>query len=207
MFHLPALPTITAPDATPIVPPLIPSGPPPYIETRPSQPAVGPKPVSGPQPATPPVVAVMAEQKVRDRSKSPTGFVDFLWQLFDVRVEKYLTLYIVRMYWILALFAVALFLVGIVLSLVLEGPRAAFRAPTSEDSLLQMLGQPRQSTSEYANVLQAYDRFKWFSLKLIFGISSILMVRVWCEMLVVAFNIANSLKSIDEKIDALDRKD
>jgi len=57
---------------------------------------------------------------------------------------------------------------------------------------------------EYAHVLAAYDRFKWFSLKIIFGISMILMVRVWCEILVVAFNMANSLKSIEQKIDALD---
>jgi hypothetical protein len=113
---------------------------------------------------------------------------------------------LVRLYWILALFAVALFLMGIILSLVLEGPQATFRAPSSEDSLLQLLGQPRQSTSEYAHVLQAYDRFKWFSLKVIVAISSILMVRVSCEMLVVAFNIANSLKSIEQKIDVLEKE-
>ena len=176
-------------------------GPPPYIEPPSIQTAV-----VQPTP-TPAAASIAASPQATSPSNAPSGFFYFLRQLFDFRVVKYLTLYIVRLYWILALFVVALFLVGIVLSLVLEGPHAAFRAPTSEDSLLQMLGQPRPSTSEYANVLAAYDRFKWFSLKVIFGVSSILMVRVSCEMLVVAFNIANSLKSIDRKIDALDRKE
>jgi hypothetical protein len=111
------------------------------------------------------------------------------------------------MYGFLALVAVGLYLGGVLLSLVLEGPQVAFRAPTSEDSLLELLGQSRPSTSEYAHVLAAYDRFKWFSLKVIFGISTILMVRVWCEILVVAFNMASSLKSIEQKIDALERKE
>jgi hypothetical protein len=169
---------------------------PPSIQTATLQPTVAPA-----------TIQVAASPQAVRRSNAPTGFFDFLRQLFDFRVEKYLTLYIVRLYWLLAIMAVGLYLGGVVLSLVLEGPQVAFRAPTSEDSFLELLGQSRPSTSEYAHLLAAYDRFKWFSLKLIFGISSILMVRVSCEMLVVAFNIANSLKSIDEKIDALDRKD
>jgi hypothetical protein len=208
MFHLPSQPAIEPaapiPTGSPVPAVALPQflgGPPPYVEspsilTGPPQPA-----------AAPSAVQVAAPAPAASPSNAPTGFFDFLRQLFDFRVEKYLTLYIVRMYWILALVAVGLYLGGVVLSLVLEGPQVAFRAPTSEDSLLELLGQSRPSTSEYAHVLAAYDRFKWFSLKVIFGISTILMVRVWCEILVVAFNMANSLKSIEQKIDALERKE
>jgi predicted Zn finger-like uncharacterized protein len=204
----PAAPTTVAlpnSSATPAVAPPFMSGPPPYV-APPSIEIAATSPIAAP-PIAAPIVEPAAEPAKANRPNGPTGFFDFLRQLFDFRVEKYLTLYIVRLYWFLALVAVGLYLGGVILSLVLEGPQTAFRPPTSEDSLLELLGQSRQSTSEYAGILNAYDRFKWFSLKVIFGISSVLMVRVWCEVLVVAFNIANSLRSIEQKIDALDRKE
>jgi Domain of unknown function (DUF4282) len=125
------------------------------------------------------------------------------WALLDFRLEKYLTPYIIRLYWILAIVVALLYVLGIVLALVLEGPASVTQAADpSQEALRQLLGQPPQAT-ERSDLLVAYNRFKSFVTRAIFIVSVVLAIRVWCELIIVVFNIANLLKSIDHRVSEL----
>ena len=123
------------------------------------------------------------------RHRGPSPLEAFFW-LFDIRFERYLTPWIIRVSWILFLIFAALALVGWTLSAVGGGLGDA------SPDMLARPGRPSSPTKPIVSV-EAIIRFI-NTVKIVIGVCLlVLYIRVFCECIIVIFNIAASLKAIE----------
>ena len=180
-----ATPQGSAADSTPLPRPIL------FADEAPEYPHIDSSQSTG-RPAS---VHSRFRQSVRQRFRPSTSWLD----LFDWKFEKYLTPWIVRATWVVCVALAALWLSLIVFATVwamvpdiesnsserpnvpFEGPE--FRAPTL----------PRWLTARVASVLGGIT----LACSVILGV---LWLRVLLETVIVLFNIATTLTSIDQKI-------
>ena len=132
-----------------------------------------------------------------------TGFWATLLLLFDLRVERYMTPYIVRVYWAMAMVVIVLYAVEFALS-----HPAEQSSPQGSDEAISAESFGQNSPSTLHNAASSREYFEAFisaATEWMKIVALVLGIRVACEMLVVAFNMANSLKSIDRQIASLGR--
>ncbi len=119
-----------------------------------------------------------------------------LWHFLDWKFEHYLTPWIIRTYWLLSLVAAALSLailaITLIVSLLPESPR---QERTVEHKLINPFQPDSQQTAS-----EAATKFLYFALKTIGVVASLLFVRVFCETLIVIFNIAGSARAIENAL-------
>jgi hypothetical protein len=133
------------------------------------------------------------------------SFLDIVLGILDIRLSKYMTPYIVRLYWILALVVAVLYLVDFSLQVIATGASGSQPKAAAEDfgELFRRSAAPSGGRESFA------DSFSWFKslvVRVIGVFCLVLAVRVWCEILVVAFNMANSLRSIDARMALLNEQ-
>ncbi len=153
--------------------------------------------------AAPQVSASRRISRHSRRSTTPTSIIDF----FDWKFEKYLTPWIVRATWVIALFTSALW--ALVMALAFLGGTAV-SDDTSDDTRRTSARRPSTSTPSDVGTRGGSSISDWFAgqavrtaafITLIIGvIVGLLWTRVVLELAIVAFNIANSLVSIDDKL-------
>jgi hypothetical protein len=147
--------------------------------------------------AAPQVSASRRISRHSRRSTTPTSIIDF----FDWKFEKYLTPWIVRATWVIALFTSALW--ALVMALAFLGGTAV-SDDTSDDT--RRTSARRLSTSTPIPISLGGNRAAQavrtvaFVTLFIGVIVGLLWTRVVLELAIVAFNIANSLVSIDDKL-------
>lgn len=125
------------------------------------------------------------------------------WQLFDFRFEHYLTPYIIRFYWMCALavaaIMVAAFLVDSVIALGTNNEGSGRATAEAEVEALFDYKLPGRSQNKYS-VRSFIMRVVWqcrIVPIVVFGLTS---MRLACEFGIVAFNISNSLKVIEQRM-------
>ena len=156
--------------------------------------AVSPPP---PQPA----IGISTEEgtTVRKQTKS-TGIV----ALLDLRFERYLTPLILRIYWVLALIAASIAIIGACISWYgemfpaetrKERGQFEFRVPATRSEGLER-PKPSETSREIARF---FYNSKEAIYKIIIVIAGILFVRIFCESMIVLFDISTTLKAIDKR--------
>ena len=123
--------------------------------------------------------------------------------LLDWRFEKYLTPWIVRVTWIVVLTLSAIWLllltIGLAASMLPQGSGETVTRSSSDSSYtVRSFGTPRSGASAY--VIRNTVAVMTYVTAL-FGLALFLLwVRVMLESLIVLFNIAESLNTIDSRI-------
>ena len=173
---------------------------------------VMPGPAAAPAMATPVAAAAMpAYSSVAASRFRPSTSI---WDVFDFKFEKYLTPWIIRVTWIAALIVtgltISLYTFVLVASFVpknstpqtassQEGSSAS--EPRSRLAIERLMpdglsGDDRGDSNAQTILLNV---FTWVSMT-IAVLVSLLWIRVLLEMMIVLFNMATSLASIDRKI-------
>ena len=119
--------------------------------------------------------------------------------IFDFRFEKYLTPWIIRGYWILALVFAVLYLVIATVDNVIDmmpgsQPKPGIAAKMPIDLGIDLPGVTREKT-----LWSRFTGFLWKWKYLVGTPVAVTLVRIWCEMAIVLFNISNSLKVIERR--------
>ena len=132
-------------------------------------------------------------QTIQRRFQPATSWLD----LFDWRFEKYLTPWIVRLTWIFCL-AVAIFLIGVII----VWPFL---------SNVDLKPNNASSNAQHDNLELRFDDPVWlqdrigyaFVRVMVFSnvVFALLWIRVILEMVIVLFNIATTLTTIDDRIE------
>jgi hypothetical protein len=141
--------------------------------------------------------------ELRDMASGPLRLLKTegfsLWYIFDFKFEHYLTPWIIRAYWILALVLGALAMIVYTVDNVgsLFAKEAQFSAPrigVAFDSHGPNWSSPHEQSLS-AKLVEFVWRWK-FTITIPLSLA---MVRVFCELAIVVFNIANSLKTIERR--------
>jgi hypothetical protein len=112
-----------------------------------------------------------------------------------------MTPYIVRLYWVLALILATLYLADkAVEGAFTSNARVTQSSDQSEIAVRAFLRQGSKSPSEAPPAVIAFGWIIRILTTLILVLCAVLAVRVWYEILIVVFNMANSLHSIDAGI-------
>lgn len=171
-----------------------------------------PPPVSAPSPPAPNQPALVTNApfdvanfgrqyraSVHRTFRESTSFYD----IFDWKFEKYLTPWIVRLNWILALVFASLWIVSVTGSTIWSFLPSDAQAisPSRSTVPFQFAPQPREErmSVETARLLLAAFRIISAAAMIAFTIQMLLMLRLSLEFAIVLFNIAKTVESIDEK--------
>jgi hypothetical protein len=132
---------------------------------------------------------------------------EFIWGLLDFRLEKYVTPYILRLYWILAVGMSLLYFITFTLELIVEGRgREAGQYEFNTQVFRELFEQPRSQSREPAEIVVWFQRITQWVFRVVRTVCLLLLVRVCCESIIVVFNMASSLKSIDAGIAMIVRR-
>lgn len=144
---------------------------------------------------------VSSTRRFMHKKKKPKG----LWDFIDLGFHHYLTPIIVKIIWGLCLALAALGLAVAALFLIHSMlPEEASHASSYENSGPTTNSRPSRRTSSQPSVVEektmelVYKILSWIGLAVI-TVIILLVVRVICESIIVLFNIAESLVSIDKK--------
>ena len=128
-----------------------------------------------------------------------------LWDFIDLGFHHYLTPIIIKVIWALCLGLAALSLVGagfsVVTSLLPESDHSQ-PSPTGWNSPSSFGSTGPTSAFEQKTTMLVLRILGWLALAVVTAIG-LLVVRVVCESIIVLFNIAESLVSIDKKTQAV----
>jgi hypothetical protein len=130
-----------------------------------------------------------------------------LLDIFDFRFEAFVTPIIIRTTWVLVLIGACLYSAWALYSALeteskyqIRLPEMTATEPATKTSPTVIKKPPTMEELEAeAKRSETMRNLVWFGFKLIALCLSLLWVRVSLEMTIVAFNIANSLQSIDQK--------
>ena len=126
-------------------------------------------------------------------SKNVSGFIDAFFALFDWRFKRYLTPWVVRVTWIVFLALVAMWLLTICLGVVIS--LFPFDSPAPANRRFPQFDKPESSG------LPLYARYIAGLITMVTtSILGVLWVRVILELVVVRFNMAESLRSLENDL-------
>jgi hypothetical protein len=133
-----------------------------------------------------------------NRRKKPKPW----WDFFDLGFHHYLTPIIIKVIWalclglaVLTLASAGFFAIG---SMIPESKAQSRTSNSQYDSPPTFRPPTHPSALEEAGSLLLYRVLGWIGLAIVIAIT-LLVVRVVCESIIVLFNIAESLASIDKK--------
>jgi hypothetical protein len=134
------------------------------------------------------------------RFSKPSSFFD----IFDFRFRMYLTPWIVRLTWIVVLALSVVALLGITLEFIAESIPESPKKETANSQPFEFQGERLRPTQPPPKVfwLKVFWRILSTVAQMIGVVASVLWTRVLLEIMIVIFNIAQSLASIDKKIKA-----
>lgn len=144
--------------------------------------------------------APAANPRERRKWRQPTS----VWDLFDFRFEKYLTPWIVRFTWIVALILVTIWLLGYCSVLLID-----FSASRSGGVTVESSGSstPNVSSASGDGPSRGMIRLRGLIFRAAYIITGVLTaiivllwVRVTLETVIVLFNIANTLTAIEDQL-------
>jgi hypothetical protein len=140
---------------------------------------------------------VSSSRRFLNQKKKPKSLFDFI----DLGFHRYLTPTIIKIIWALCLGLAALALTGAAISVITS------MLPESSHSTSAGPGWDSQRSFAPSNPTSAFEQKTTLFLLKVVGwlfmavttLISLLIVRVVCESIIVLFNIAESLVSIDKK--------
>ncbi len=139
-------------------------------------------------------------RRLLDKKKKPNS----IWGFIDLGFQHYLTPIIIKVIWALCLGLAVLSLAGAgfyaIASMVPESkpPQQSRSSDNQYNSRPSYQPSSPPSDLERASTLLVYKIVAWIGLAISTAIG-LLIVRVICESIIVLFNIAESLASIDKK--------
>ena len=168
-----------------------------------SIPPIAPQ-VSEPAPSAPDELQFVFESPVAhprqffNKKKKPKPW----WDFFDLGFHHYLTPIIIKIIWALCLGLAALSLASAGLfaisSMIPESKAQSQSSNSQYDSQPTFRPPTHPSALEETSTLVVYKVLGWIGLAIVTAIT-LLVIRVICESIIVLFNIAESLTSIDKK--------
>lgn len=127
------------------------------------------------------------------RPRDPSFFETICW-LLDLRFERYLTPWIIRISWILVL----LFATFMIASWALRTVTGGFAADSISDVSGRMGARPTRAPTPARPEVVTAIKLADAAMAIIGVPLAVLYSRVFCECLIVIFHVANSLKTIEE---------
>ncbi len=142
-----------------------------------------------------PSISINVPRETRSRKTDITSFAEFFLGLFDWRFRRYLTPWIVRVTWIVFLLMTAMWLlillIGFIVSITPVDSTSIRPKPVNNP--FQQFKQPETSTG---GTLQYVAMLISVAITTLLGV---LWVRVILELVIVRFNMAHSLETIEKK--------
>ena len=131
-----------------------------------------------------------AKQQLSSNRRHVSGFVDAFFALFDWRFQRYLTPWVVRVTWVVFLALVVMWLLTLCLGVIVS--ILPFDPPAPANREFGQFTQPQSSgLSLFARYIAGLVTMVTLSLL------GVLWVRVTLELIIVRFNMAESLRSLE----------
>lgn len=159
-------------------------------------------------PPLPPTFSVPTEQPSpgargyqSNRGKSERGYRSLLLLLFDLKLKRYLTPYLLRLIWWATLLVAGLFLVSYMSSAILEKPFTSQIVGQSPNPFAGQLrgAKPVPDSSMSDLFFELLGRLLRFGIFAYFLTVAIISVRITLELCIVLFNIAETLEKIESQ--------